>query len=527
MILVYQGLMHTRFAARNLQNLTSLFAIALAMLPCSAAEASKKLRPDLQFVSFKTSHEKLSPGSNLLLNFEISSKLSDAAPFDIGVYFAFGADAPPTKAKRLSIEAARKGIRKDGTATFNVPIMVPQCEKCGPLKLTAYIDPLDRLDEEREDNNRVTAVVDLQYSFVPDLRVPSVKVTPYGGSHTDRVSVDALIHNHSTLRAQGPFRLSVYCSPDPELTTADVRLYSVRHESLAPEQTFHFFRDVPLAPTCNIRGMTTWVGVVADDLNDVSERNEQNNANSFGYWVVRAADLAPGKLLLSNASGPAQGQVSLSFKASNQGRNRASSFKIGVYLSSDSTITATDTLLDTISLPSLAANTESGTLQSTVTIPSVPKGRYYLGALADVYSEVGELRERNNFKAEPYVVDDVDLTDQYFLVNHDTASANSEVQVDLALRNRGGDDAPASRAVVYYSDDPHFDRSIDVALSTIEIGALKAGQHAQKSANVKIPSIAQEGYRFLLLVSDEQDKIYESNERNNIALRAIHVVERP
>jgi serralysin len=301
----------------------------------------------------------------------------------------------------------------------------------------------------------------------------------------------------------------------------------VRQDGLAPEQTFHLVRDLQLPPTCNIKGMTTWVGVIADDMNDLTERNEQNNANSFGYWVVRAADLAPGQLLLSNDRGPALGQVSLSFKASNRGRDRASSFKIGVYLSSDPTITSTDTLLDTISLPSLAANTESGTLQSTVVIPSVRKGRYYLGALLDVYSEVGELRERNNFKAEPYLVDDVDLTDQYFLVNQNTVSPNSEVQVDLALRNRGGDDAPASRAVVYYSDDPHFDRSVDVALTSIELGALKAGQHTLNSAKVKIPSTAQEGYRFLLLVSDEQDKIYESNERNNVALRAIRVVEHP
>jgi subtilase family serine protease len=512
---------------RITKQLTFLSILGLATLPCTTAEASKKVRPDLQFVSFKASHDKLSPGSNLMLNISITSKVSDASPFDIGLYYAFGADAPPTKAKRLSVETARKGVAKDGTITFNVPVMVPQCEQCGPLKLTAYIDPLDRLDEEREDNNRATAVVDLQYSFVSDLRVPRVNVTPYGGAHTDRVNVDALVHNHSTLRAQGPFRLSVYCSPDPELTAADVRLYSVRQDGLAPEQTFHLVRDLQLPPTCNIKGMTTWVGVIADDMNDLTERNEQNNANSFGYWVVRAADLAPGQLLLSNDRGPALGQVSLSFKASNRGRDRASSFKIGVYLSSDPTITSTDTLLDTISLPSLAANTESGTLQSTVVIPSVPKGRYYLGALLDVYSEVGELRERNNFKAEPYLVDDVDLTDQYFLVNQNTVSPNSEVQVDLALRNRGGDDAPASRAVVYYSDDPHFDRSVDVALTSIELEALKAGQHTLNSAKVKIPSTAQEGYRFLLLVSDEQDKIYESNERNNVALRAIRVVEHP
>jgi subtilase family serine protease len=518
--------MHSRFSIRHARALTSSFLIGLAMLPSSAAAASKKARPDLQFVSFKTSHDKLSPGSNLMLTFSVGSKLADAPAFDIGLYYAFGADAPPTKAKRLSIETAHKGVRKDGVVTFSVPVMVPQCDECGPLKLTAYIDPLDRLDEERDDNNRTTAVVDLQHSFVPDLRVPSVKVTPYGGTHTDRVNVDALIHNHSTLRAQGPFRLSVYCSPDPELTTADVRLYSLRQETLAPEQTFHFVRDVRLPPTCNIRGMTTWVGIIADDTNEISERNEQNNANSFGYWVVRAADLTPGKMLLSNDHGPALGQVSLSFQASNRGRDRASSFKIGVYLSSDSTITPTDTLLDTISLPSLAANTESGTLQSTVAIPSVPKGRYYLGALVDVYSEVGELRERNNFKSEPYVVDDVDLTDQYFLVSQNTVSPDSEVQVDLAVKNRGADDAPASRAVVYYSDDPHFDRSVDVALTSIELAAVKAGQHLLNSAKIKIPSAAQEGYRFLLLVSDEQDKIYESNERNNVALRAIRVVER-
>jgi subtilase family serine protease len=143
-----------------------------------------------------------------------------------------------------------------------------------------------------------------------------------------------------------------------------------------------------------------------------------------------------------------------------------------------------------------------------------------------VYSNVGELRERNNFKAEPYLVNDIDLTDQYFLVSQDAVTPDSEVQVDLALRNRGADDAPASRAVVYYSNDPHFDQSVDVALTSMDLGTVKAGQHTLNSAKIKIPSAAQEGYRFLLLVSDEQDNIYESNERNNVALRAIRVIER-
>ena len=89
-------------------------------------------------------------------------------------------------------------------------------------------------------------------------------------------------------------------------------------------------------------------------------------------------------------------QIAVISSVINQGSGGAGGFKVGIYLSADSIITTSDTLLGYGSVTSLAAGTQQS-LNTAVTIPaSLTPGTYYIGAIADYTNSVKETDESNN-----------------------------------------------------------------------------------------------------------------------------------
>ena len=103
----------------------------------------------------------------------------------------------------------------------------------------------------------------------------------------------------------------------------------------------------------------------------------------------------------SPSSGAVGGKVSgFSAVIKNQGTADAGAFRMGIYLSTDTTITTSD--IDTgwgCNVPSLAVGA-SWTCSGEVGIPAVVSpGKYYLGAYADSKNAVSESNESNNGRA--------------------------------------------------------------------------------------------------------------------------------
>jgi hypothetical protein len=91
-----------------------------------------------------------------------------------------------------------------------------------------------------------------------------------------------------------------------------------------------------------------------------------------------------------NAGGSLNGSATVI----NQGNSAASAFRIGFYLSSDVTITSSDTFLGLCSVASLSAGSSTN-CSRTLTVPQV-SGTYYLGAIADDQNVISETSETNN-----------------------------------------------------------------------------------------------------------------------------------
>lgn len=104
-------------------------------------------------------------------------------------------------------------------------------------------------------------------------------------------------------------------------------------------------------------------------------------------------------LQITKISGPTKAAVgttiSLSNTVKNQGKDKATGFYVGLYLSTDSTITTTDRFLGRRLVSSLAAGASSAAT-TKVKVPNVTRRSYYVGAIADYNNQAVESNEKNN-----------------------------------------------------------------------------------------------------------------------------------
>lgn len=121
----------------------------------------------------------------------------------------------------------------------------------------------------------------------------------------------------------------------------------------------------------------------------VTETNESDNRRV--RKVLVGPDLT---LTMSIAPSPPQSTspATITIRVKNNGAGVAAASSTRLYRSTNATVDASDTLLQTFALPALAAQA-TATVQGTVTLPA---GTYFLIAIADANGSVGEVREDNN-----------------------------------------------------------------------------------------------------------------------------------
>ena len=95
-------------------------------------------------------------------------------------------------------------------------------------------------------------------------------------------------------------------------------------------------------------------------------------------------------------SGATLNDTTVSYNINDIGLASAAASTTGLYLSTDSTITKSDSLLGTFSSPSLNANGTDGESISLSLPTNLKAGTYYLGVIADKNGQVAESNETNN-----------------------------------------------------------------------------------------------------------------------------------
>ncbi|HVG62977.1 MAG TPA: CARDB domain-containing protein [Hyalangium sp.] len=186
--------------------------------------------------------------------------------------------------------------------------------------------------------------------------------------------------------------VSFFLSLDATITAADSLLGSAP----VPELQAGACAPVELTGLAEVQEGSWHVGAYVDGDNRVVELSESNNTRTGG--VLGVGDGAD--LYVSSISSPAYLQDSQSFAGQvtvcNQGtRSTRESARVGVFLSSDGAITASDLLIGDVSLPELAAGE-----CTTVSVPGerLPAGTWYLGAIVDLEGREPELLKDNNIR---------------------------------------------------------------------------------------------------------------------------------
>ena len=251
---------------------------------------------------------------------------------------------------------------------------------------------------DMDSAKHVTAFFEPAAASLPDLITTSL-MGPQTATIGSAASISAGIRNQGPANA-GPFRLGFYLSSDTFFTPDDTWFAACSYEAgLLAGESETCSRSFPIPP--RVSPGNYFLGAVVDDLDRVAENSETNN--------IRAADSGPMEvlppprpdLITTSLMGPPTAavgtEVSISAGIGNQGSANSGPFRLGLYLSADTTITTDDTWFAACSYDAGLQAGESDSCSGSFPIPpQVSPGRYYLGAIVDDLDRVAENNETNN-----------------------------------------------------------------------------------------------------------------------------------
>src|SRR5207247_28721 len=181
--------------------------------------------------------------------------------------------------------------------------------------------------------------------------------------------------------------------------------------------------------------------------------------------------LAPAKPDLSeyvavgNATVAAGGSTTIDAYAMNLGNAISGASAAGIYLSTDATITTSDTLLATLNSGTLATVSQPGYYDHqtvSVTLPgNLAPGTYYIGGIADYNNHITESNESNNTYDVVQITVPVSASatagqpdlSEYVAVSNTTVAAGGSTTVDAYAMNLGNAISGVPTAGIYLSPD--------------------------------------------------------------------------
>ncbi len=268
---------------------------------------------------------------------------------------------------------------------------------------------------------------------------------------------------------------------------------------------------------------TFYLFAKADADNVVSETQEGNNAAlrviQIGGDLVVSALTVPAKAAAGSA-------ILVTDTTANRGAGPTAASVTQFYLSSDFTLNAADVLLDgSRMVPALAAGSSS--VGSTmVTIPGgLATATYYVFAKADADNAVGETQEGNNTASRTIAIGP-DLVVSSVSAPF-SAPAGSTVTIGDTVTNQGTDPAGPSTTRFYLSTNLLLDAS-DVPLTgSRAVPSLAGAVSSAGSTPATIPAGVASGSYFLLVKADADAAVTETQEGNNVSIRALTITAAP
>lgn len=330
-----------------------------------------------------------------------NSGVVPAGAFRVGVYLSTNNVISTSDVLLGSRDVGGLAVGASSSATSD--LAVPAGVGAGTYYVGLIVDDLGQELELSEANDALLAssTLDVVASPLPqpDLVVQSASYGPHAVLVGQSIQVQTEVRNVGNLSASA-FKIGVYLSSDDQIAADDLRIGERNVAQLGAG--FGTAASAPYVVPVSLPAGTYYVGVIADDLLQVAESVETNNALRASGTVVVSVPPPPAPDLIVNATSFTPSQASagqllqLSATLRNQGDLGAGAFRVAFYASSDATVDAQDVLLGFQSLSALDANqTFVGTISATLPA-SLAAGDYTIGALVDDALAVSESVESNN-----------------------------------------------------------------------------------------------------------------------------------
>jgi subtilase family serine protease len=388
-------------------------------------------------------------------------------------------------------------------------LVLPSPLDAGSMYLFAKADGPAALAETNELNNTRAAAI----AIGPDLVISTLTAPAAGAAGSAMVVTDTTLNQGAGQAGASATRM--FLSSNVFLDALDVALEA---------------RDVPaLAVGASSSGTTTvtipagtpagsyYLFAKADAAGVLGEANETNNARSA---LVRIGPDLTVSALSVPARAAAGAPLSIGDTTRNAGAGAAAASVTTFYLSANLTLDDGDLRLEpSRTVPALqASGISSGT--TSVVIPAVSPGAWYILARGDDGESVAEALETNNVRAAVVQIG----PDLNFLglTAPTTAVSGSSISVSTIVRNSGAAAAGASVVRLYLSANSVLDAGDSELPAYRDVPALAGGATSSGTTVVPIPS-GSTGSFYLLVVADADQAVAESSELNNTVARALTV----
>ena len=246
--------------------------------------------------------------------------------------------------------------------------------------------------------------------------------------------------------------------------------------------------------------------------------------DALGFHLISSQPDLTEYVAVSSTTVAAGGSVTIDAYDMNLGNGVSGPSTARIYLSTDSTITTSDTVLATLTTSqTLATVSQPGYYDHqtvAVTLPgNLAAGTYYIGGIANYNNQVSESNTTNNTYDVVQITvtapSHPDLT-EYVAVSSTTAAAGGSVTIDAYDMNIGNAVSGPSTAQIYLSTDPTITTS-DTVLATLTTSQTLAtvsqpGYYDHQTVSVTLPGNLAAGTYYIGGIANYNNQVSESND---------------
>ncbi len=411
------------------------------------------------------------------------------------------------------------------------------------------IDPDNLITESNEDNNSNTDI-DSTKVKVLSITASSFDVVQRFANTGEQVQVVFSVDNLTNLIAED-VKVDFYLSGNDWISQEDYKLGSFTIDSIAGESnsgtrvaTFNLPPDSERFWRIKEDG-TYFIGMIIPGNSESNQANNFYTGNNAEYVDYGAIDINVSNIVdLTGESFDARvgefGTVDIDFSVLNIGDGAAGKFTIDFYISDNEYLSSNDFYLGSYEIDSLAADSSSGNLTTSFTLPTTndqfwfPKGSgaYSIGMVINPSEEVDETFKLSNNSNQGELIDKktvvienpewFDLAGFNFnLIQEsifDSFLPGKTIDVEYGISNRELNTVEEDFSVSFYIST---DRNIDITDTLLGSVRIEESEDLIGGTSLVLPGEDAELWTieterlFVGMIVDSENEIVEINEINN------------